>query len=29
MGVAYAALAEAAAALHARGDYPATLANRP
>ncbi len=29
MGVAYAALGEAAATLHARGEYPATLANRP
>ena len=29
MGVAYAALGEAAAALLAWGDYPATLANRP
>jgi 2-methylisocitrate lyase-like PEP mutase family enzyme len=29
MGVAYAALGEAAATLLARGDYPATLANRP
>lgn len=29
MGVAYASLGEAAATLLARGDYPATLANRP
>jgi 2-methylisocitrate lyase-like PEP mutase family enzyme len=29
MGVAYAALGEAAATLHTRGAYPATLANRP